>query len=132
METNSQVISSEGDSEKGSTGDVAASWSLNHWDKNPLTDHFNTQKPHEQQRRTHPLGEVVVVCGLFPPGLHVHVRRSSAPSQLMSSSSDIFPFCVVLLPCPAVTEESEQSSDGDARQEERTLEQRHTGGEGNW
>jgi hypothetical protein len=40
MEVNSQVISSEGDSEKGSTGDVVASWSLNHWDKHPLADHF--------------------------------------------------------------------------------------------
>ena len=93
------MISSEGDSEKGSTGDVVPSWSLNHWDKHPQTI-FNPQKSLEQQRRTHQLGEVVVVRGLFPPGLHVPVRRSLSPSQRMSSSSDVLPLCAALLPCP--------------------------------
>jgi hypothetical protein len=88
---------------------------------------FNPQKSHEQQRWTHPLGEVVVVRGLILPGLHVHVRRSLSPSQRMSSSSDVFPLCVALLPCPAATEESEPSSDGDAHQEEWTPKQRRTG-----
>jgi hypothetical protein len=58
---------------------------------------FNPRKSHEQQRRTHPLGEVVVVRGLFPPGLALMCCSAALPLVITVATHEFILRCLPLM-----------------------------------